>query len=271
MDSARAVVRSLGDSRGIEAIGRHARLELRFERRNGRTVLADSYAEPPFRVGACFEERDGLHLIMASCAPGIFGGDCLNQRIDVGPGARVRLTSQSAIQVHASRDGDAARLSSVYHVAGDGELRCQWDPLIPFADARLEQQIAVHLSPDARLEWSDALMSGREARGERWRFLSIEHELRVSRRGRLEYLERYGIAPADGRVVGPWVAGGASYFGTTLLSGWEHEAEEIDARHRRLVAVEGIQAAADLLDRRLLLVRLATSSGRAFREARGTV
>jgi len=222
-------------------------------------------------VGACFEERDGLHMIMASSAPGMFGGDCLDQHIDVGPGARVRLTSQSAIQVHASPDGDSARLRSVYDVAGDGELRCQWDPLIPFADARLEQQIAVRLSPEACLEWSDALMSGREARGERWSFGSIEHELRVSRCNRLEYLERYGIAPADGRVAGPWVAGGASYFGTTLLSGWERKAEEIETLHRTLAAIEGIQAAADLLDHRLLLVRIAAASGRAFREARATV
>lgn len=38
-------------------------------------------------------------MIMASSAPGIFGGDRFQQRIRLEPGARVRLTSQSALHV----------------------------------------------------------------------------------------------------------------------------------------------------------------------------
>ena len=86
MDRARAAVRSLtavADRRGIEDVGRHARLEIRFAWRGGRTVIAEAYAEPPFRVGRCFQEGSSLHMIMTSSAPGIFGGDCLQQTIRV--------------------------------------------------------------------------------------------------------------------------------------------------------------------------------------------
>jgi urease accessory protein UreH len=117
VDRARAAVRPLsgpGDHRAIGAVGRHARLDLVFVRRAGRTVLADAYAEPPFRVGRCFAEGEGLHLILASTAPGVFGGDSLHQSIRVGRGARVRLTSQSAMQVHPSPDGARAILASSY-------------------------------------------------------------------------------------------------------------------------------------------------------------
>ncbi len=59
-------------------------------------------------------------------------------------------------------------------------------------------------------------MSGRDARGERWRFDVFDHELKVTRSGRLDYLERYRLTPALRAVGQPWVASGAAYFGTVL-------------------------------------------------------
>ena len=88
------------DDRLPADVGRRARLELVFGFRDGRTVLVDSYAEPPLRVGRCFENGRGLHLILASSAPGIFGGDAIRQTIRLEPGAIVTLTSQSATQLH---------------------------------------------------------------------------------------------------------------------------------------------------------------------------
>ena len=256
------------DQRESPGIGRHARLELRFESRNGRTVLAHAYAEPPFRVGYAFQEGAGLHLILASSAPGIFGGDVLHQDIHLGPGARVRLTSQSAMQLHPSPDARPACVRSVYRVADEAQLFCCWDPLIPFEAARLDQKIDVTLSADARLHWSDALMNGREARGERWMFASLAHELSVSREGSLEYLERYRIAPNERPVTRPWVSGEACYFGTLLESGWEIDPEAVADLHARLEKIQGARAGSDALDRRLLLVRMMSASGVAFRQAR---
>src|SRR5476651_1730600 len=89
---------SLPDCRAPQGIGRAARLELVFERRRGRTVLAHSYAEPPFRVGRAFDLDGAAYVILVSSGPGIFAGDSLRQSIHVGPGARVVLTSQSALQ-----------------------------------------------------------------------------------------------------------------------------------------------------------------------------
>ena len=61
VDPARAAVRSMSasptDRRGRPTVGRHARLELVFSMRRGRTVLAHAYAEPPFRVGRVLPGR----------------------------------------------------------------------------------------------------------------------------------------------------------------------------------------------------------------------
>ena len=256
------------DKRSPSAVGRHARLDLSFLYRNGRTVLDAAYAEPPFRVGRWFAEGEGLYMILASSAPGAFGHDHLRQNVRIGRGARVRLTSQSAMQVHPSPDGGTALLETSYHVEDGARLHCEWPPLIPFAEAQIDQRIDLTLEGDASLYWSDALMSGRLARGERWQFASLAHELSASRDGSLEYLERYRIQPSDLAVSQPWAASDASYLGTTLITGRPIEPGAAERLHLELGRIAGVRAAADRLDDRALLVRLLSTCGSAFHEAR---
>jgi urease accessory protein len=270
VDSAGTAVRSLTgviDCRPPRAVGRQARLDLEFQRRAGRTVLVHAYAEPPLRAGRCFEDGDGVHLIMASSAPGIFGGDLFEQRVRVGAGCRVRLTSQSALQVHPG-GADAARLIGRYVVEDGASLRCEWEPLIPFAAARLEQCIEIDLAVSASLVWSDALMCGRQGRGERWAFEALAHELRIRRGGRLEYLERYRAEPHDNRPDEPWRGADSAYFGTFLSSGAPVEPSAVDTLHAELSRRSGVRAAADRLDPAVLLVRLMGRDGTAFHDAR---
>jgi urease accessory protein len=266
-----ALPRSAGrhrDQRLPSVVGRHARLDLDFVYRNGRTVLAQAYAEPPFRVGRWFAEADGLHMILTSSAPGVFGHDHLEQIVRVRRGARVRLTSQSAMQVHPSPDGAAAHLQSTYHVEDGAHLHCDWHPLIPFAEARIDQRVDVNIDGSGYLHWSDALMSGRCARGERWKFASLANEIVVSRDGAPEYLERYRIQPNTLGVTRPWAAGDASYLGTTLMSGRSIGLGVAERLHNELARFVGVRIAVDQLDERVLLARLLSVSGPPFHGAR---
>src|SRR5712691_12014077 len=130
----------LPDYRDPSEIGRRGCLDLVFERRNGRTIVAHSYAEPPFRIGRTFDLGGAAYVIIMCSGPGIFAGDTLRQSIQVARGARAVLTSQSALQVHPPpqvQDGRVAELQErkdtrfsrtaaviehEYHVADDGEL-----------------------------------------------------------------------------------------------------------------------------------------------------
>jgi len=256
------------DDRVASVVGRHARLDLVFVNRNGQTVLAEAYAEPPFRVGRWFAEADGLHMILTSSAPGVFGHDHLQLMVRVGCGARVRLTSQSAMQVHPSLDSATAHVRSSFHVEDGAQLHCDWHPLIPFEAARIDQRIDLNIAGSGYLYWSDALMSGRNARGERWKFASIAHEIIVRRDGAREYLERYHIQPNELAVSRPWAAGDASYLGTTLMSGRLIEPDFAERLHIGLGRLAGVRAAVDRLDQRVLLTRLLSASGPPFHEAR---
>jgi urease accessory protein UreH len=271
VDHARAALRPLiADRRGTSEVGRTARLELVFAVLGGQTRLTHAYAEPPFRVARAFSEGASAHMILASTSPGIFGGDDLSQHIRVEPGARVRLTSQSALQVHPSASPQPARLRSTFEVAAGATLCAEWDPLIPFAGSRLSQRIDVRLDEGAALYWSDAMMGGREGRGERWAFASLEHELRLWRGGSLDYLERFGLAPGVSPIAGDWAAGDACYFGTVLRSGVEPDPEVLQELHARFSG-SAVAAGVDHLDRRLALVRLAAGDGARFHDARAAV
>lgn len=271
MDSARTAVRPVGDAldrRATLDVGRQARVDLAFAVRGCRTEIAHAYAEPPFRVGQMFREGDGLHLILASSAPGIFGGDAFEQSILVGEGAQVRLTSQSALQVHPAARDAGATFASVYRVEAGASLQCEWDPVIPFPRARLAQRIQIDLAKDATLCWSDAFMSGREARGERWVFERLAYELRLVRAGSLDYLERYAINPAEHRVATAWLAEDGCYFGSTLVVHPGATLEGVERLHADLGALPFVRAAADVLGEGLVLVRLMAASGPAFHDAR---
>ncbi len=259
------------DRRRANAVGRHARLELVFASRRGRTVVAHAYAEPPFRVGACFPDGAGVHLILASSAPGIFGGDVWQQSIRVEPGARVRLTSQSALQVHPSADPIPARWSASYQVAEDAHLHCHWDLVIPFTRARLTQRFDVDVAAGGSLYWSDALMCGRRGRGEAWMFTELAHELRLSIGGVLKYLERYRLIPGERRLSHPWIAGGASYLGTIVECGDSPAPTSIEALHSDVNSFGGVRAAASSLEQGLRLVRLMAETGPPFHELREAV
>ena len=207
-------------------------------------------------------------MILAWSAPGVFGGDSLEQSIRVRRGASVRLTSQSSMQVHPSADGALARLHARYDVEDGASLSCEWHPVIPFAASRFSQRIDLRLAAGARLAWSDAMMAGRQGRGERWAFEEFGHELALSRGGSLDYLERVRIVPAGQSPAQPWVAADAAYFGTTLVSAGEMDAAVAEGLHQRLAERPGIRAAADVIEPGLLLVRLMANDGPAFHEAR---
>jgi urease accessory protein len=242
-------------------------MHLLFERRSGRTVLAQQYAEPPLRIGSTFAIDDAASLILVCAGPGIFAGDTLEQCVDVGGGARVLLTSQSALQVHPS-DADApASVTHAYRVESGGELHCVWDPLIPFGGARVEQRFEIDVASGARLFWSDALMCGRAGRGERWQFDRVGHELRIRVGDALAYLERYRISPVDRGVQRPWVMAHHDYAANAVVC---HPAvtPEIAELLQRLLDGMEVSVGVDLVSDGLLVARLTSASGPAFAAAR---
>ena len=279
-------ITQLPDLRAPRDVGRHGRLDLSFERRGGRTVVARQYAEPPWRIGSTFQAADVASLILVCAGPGIFAGDILRQSVHAESGTRVALTSQSALQVHPGAADAPARIAHTYHVAGDGELHCHWDPLIPFAGARVQQQFAIDVAEGGRLYWSDALMSGRASRGETWRFEQLAHELRLRVAGELVYLERFTLEPSTQHpprrtahlasgTTHPALATRHSppgtHFSTTLLCHPRATPDAGESLQRSLDLAAEVLAGVDLIADGVLLARVVSASGAAFASAREAI
>lgn len=259
------------DRRLPQHVGRTARLDLTFAARNGRTVLARGYAEPPLRLGRCFERGDGLHLILASSAPGVFAGDDIAQHIVVHAGADVRLTSQSALQLHGGIASDLAVVATSCHVQSGAALTCLLEPVIPFAGAALTQRIQLQVENGGCLIWSDAVMCGREGRGERWQFSLLDHELALTHGQRLAYLERFRLDAHALGLHGSWAGRDHSYFGTVLAVGVDEMSTVATQLHALMSAEPAVSSACDLPEDGLLLVRMAGAVGAAFHRLRRQV
>jgi len=254
------------DFRDAAAVGRRARLELEFEVRGGRTIIAHAYAEPPYRVRA-FDMAGTAYVIVVCSGPGVFPGDSLEQVVHVGRGARAVLTSQAALQVHPG-NGPPATIGHEYRVAPEGELHCHWDPMIPFTAASVSQRLCIDADAGARLYWSDAMMAGRLGRGEAWRFAEVAHDLQLRIGGELKYLERFRLDPRRHPLAAPWVAGGAGYFSTTLVKHPDARADTAGAFHRDLQEMSSGLAAVDALEDGLIAARVAASNGAVFAAVR---
>jgi urease accessory protein UreH len=237
--------------------------------------VAHAYAEPPFRIGRTFDLDGAAYVIIVCSGPGIFAGDTLRQSIRVGRGARVVLTSQSALQVHPSAAPAPATIHHQYHVEEDGELRCEWDPVIPFACARLEQRFDLEIAPTGRVYWTDALMSGRVSRGEAWRFESLAHELRIRVGPSLAYLERYRLAPVDAAahsttIHHPWIAAGMNYLATTIVHHAAATADAAETLQRQVGSMAGVRVGVDLVRPGFIVARLMAGGGAPFAAARAS-
>src|SRR2546422_579162 len=96
------------DERAACVVGRTAKLELVFERRRGRTMIAHAYVEPPFRIGQSFAIDDAAYVIVVCSGPGVFAGDTLQQsirverRADVGPRDTRRNVAIPRARAHAA-------------------------------------------------------------------------------------------------------------------------------------------------------------------------
>jgi urease accessory protein len=155
-------------------------------------------------------------------------------------------------------------------VEADAELHCQWDPVIPFAGAWLDQRFELEIAEGASLYWSDALMSGRAARGERWRFRELAHQLRLNVSGSLKYQERYRLAPLARDPSRTWLAGDADYLATALVSHGNASAmhaEELQQEVDRLAA-SGVRGGVDLVEQGLIVARILSRDGAAFSHLR---
>src|SRR5512137_794683 len=115
------------------AVGKSGRLRLGFERRDGRTVLANLESRTPYlaqRVLHCDDALpDMAWLFMITTSGCVLQGDRLALDVTLGSGARAHVTTQSATKIH-SMDANYAMQAQTFTLGAGSYLEFLPDPLI---------------------------------------------------------------------------------------------------------------------------------------------
>jgi len=196
-----------------------AELELGFERRGERTVLATRRQDGPLAVQkALYPEGDGVcHAIVLHPPGGIAGGDELEIAVRAADHAHALLTTPGAAKWYRTAGPWASQ--SVTIEAGDGAC-VEWLPqeTIVFDGALAGMRTEVRLAGRARYIGWEILCLGRSGSGERFARGTCRPETRLLRDGRLLRFERGTIEGGGLLLESPAGLAGQAVCATMLAA-----------------------------------------------------
>ncbi len=211
------------------ASGWRAELDLRYELREGRTVLAGRRHEGPLVVQKpLYPEGDAVcHTIVVHPPAGLAGGDELHVRSLAGPGAHALLTTPGAGKWYRSAGAWAHQRVAIEASAG---AAVEWVPqeTIVFDGALAALSTEVRLEQGARYLGWEILCLGRTGSGERFTRGSCRLSTNVWRGEKLLWRERGKIDGGSPVLGSPAGLGGRPVCGTFLASAPEIEGEHVE-------------------------------------------
>jgi len=230
------------------APGWSAELDLRFERRLGRTIVASRRRHGPLMIQRAFhpEGDEVCHVYVLHPPGGIVGGDGVALGVELRDGAHALLTTPGATRWYFSRAVEASVEQSAR--LGPGTV-LEWLPqeTLCFDGAHARQRTRIELEGDARFVGWEIVGLGRPAAGEVFRSGRLDIRFELSRDGEPLVLERQ---LADG--VGVSGLRGRAAYATMLAT--NADAAALEAVRGCLAELPDALCAATLIDD-VLLVR----------------
>jgi urease accessory protein len=203
----------------VHVRGWRAALDLHYERRGDRTVLARRGHDGPLVVQKpLYPEGGGVcHTIVVHPPGGIAGGDDLVISAGLAPGAHVLLTTPAAGKWYRSI-GPQARQTVMLKAQSAAHLEWLPQETIVYDGAHACLETDVQLADDATFIGWDIVCLGRTAFGERYASGTTKIRVRIRRDEQTVWLEQ-GAIDAGGRVGrAPAGLGGRSVFGSLIAS-----------------------------------------------------
>jgi urease accessory protein len=214
-------------------LGWQANLELSFQYRGARTVLAQNRHQGPLQVQkALYPEGPGTcHIAVLHPPGGIAAGDRLCVRASLEGKSRALLTTPGATKWYRS-DGLLAAQQLHFHLDGDAVL--EWLPRenILFDGSRISMSLEIALSGQSKYLGWEILSFGRRASGESWRRGTLSMRTRIRRADRVLWSETAHVDAGSGFLQSPAGMSGLSVCGTFLVAGYEVESELLAACRR---------------------------------------
>jgi len=245
------------------APGKVGRLRLGFERRGGRTVLADLYREAPLLVQQALYWDEAMPdlpcVFVVSTSGGVLQGDRLDIAIALGRDARAHVTSQGATRLQEMDANFAAQTQQI--TLGPGAyLEYMPEALIPYRHSRFVSRTRVCVDATATLIYGEIVMPGRKHHrgGELFEYDLLSLALRAERPdGSRLFDERLLIEPQRVDVRQAGIMGPFDVFANVILLAPREVSAAVHAATAATVAREAGWAAG--------ATRLPDDAGLAFR------
>ena len=230
-----------------EADVERGRMELVFRRQGRRTAIARQFVSYPFHMTRPFQLDDAIPALLTtyqqSCSGGLYRGESLFNRFELGPHAAGHVTTQSGTIVHDCH-GESARFRSEVTLGDGAFMALMPEPVILFPGAACAFSCNVEISGGAVLilgeavTWYDPFVATDRRRVNRSSY-SGDITLRNST-GRLLLRDVSTmsnlLADAKSSPIGPW-----SVTGTYLLAGPTARLPE-RSKIEKLASREGVVA-----------------------------
>jgi urease accessory protein len=210
------------------------RLELRVAERNQRSVAVHQYHQGALRVLRPHYLDDSGQVCYVVVNPGgaYLGADLFVLDVEVGDGADLLLTTQSATKVYRT-PGSFAEQRMVVRLGEGARLELMPDQLIAYREASYRQRTSVTLQPSSSLVMAEVVTPGWSPDGAAFRYeeLRLRNEIRVEtdEGPRLLALDNLLIKPPSGDVTGTGFMEGYSHLGSLVV---------VDARVNQALADE---------------------------------
>ncbi|MDC3952448.1 urease accessory protein UreD [Polyangium jinanense] len=159
------------------------------ERVAAASTVLSARASAPLKLLVPRPRGPSVWAYASTFGGGLLEGDAITLDVRIGPGATTLCATQASTKVYKSERGGCSRQTLLVSVGEDALFASLPDPVCPFAGAIYQQRQRIELLPGASLVLVDGLVSGRAARGERYRFTSYRTTTEVVQENRLLVLD----------------------------------------------------------------------------------
>ncbi|MBD9355503.1 urease accessory protein UreD [Methylomonas albis] len=180
----------------MDATAWEAELTLGFSQRGDKTALVKRQHRGPLTVQRPFyPEAEICHVYLLHPPGGVVAGDRLTINASAEAAAQALITTPAAGKFYRSGGGEAQQAVNL-KVAEHASLEWLPQETIVYQGARLDSSMTIDLAEHGRFIGWEILALGRPAAGEGFDNGSANLNWRISRAGRLLYLERLRLDAA---------------------------------------------------------------------------
>lgn len=197
-------------------------LALRIEQRAGRSVAAHQYHRGALRILRPHYLDDSGQVCYVLVNPGgaYLGADLYVIDVEVGDGARLLLTTQSATKIYRT-PGSCAEQRMTLRLGEGAQLELAPDQLIAYREASYRQNTHITVRPSSSLMMSEVITPGWSPDGSSFRYeeLRLRTEIHVETGAGTELLalDNLLIRPVLNDVTGMAFMEGFSHLGSLIV------------------------------------------------------